>query len=403
MRVSTDPTPPSVKRLVAYGAVFDSIILESDVEMKKNMKLEWSFIDRTHKTLIAFHEVGADAPSLSSYYQHRCTYFPKNGSLLLRRLEVADSGVYQLQVEGYYAVLSQMFYKFVYLNIEEALSTPLIVQDPPYIANNVQLSCIVRNGRPSQLLWWRENLQITNSSLYILSSDNSTLSISNVAKAHCGFYTCTVMNDISRRNISHFLIVHGVQFLHKRILVASAVAMTSTIISFAAVFFIIFFSLEKYKGQKYQTRLTVAFLFIEMKCYIALLISCILCALDTDVGIPYRVISGFVFCLLLGMTGYIVFLYLRPSREIANSFLQDKRNRYIVLGFGVFTIMISPLPIYEATENVKRCTLPYGDIAAAVTTAVMIYISTVGLCLIFALKYMQTWNLEKRASRLWTR
>ncbi|XP_072331902.1 uncharacterized protein [Scyliorhinus torazame] len=362
-QVSTDVTPLE-KRQVAYGAMFDSIIFESDVEMKTGMKLEWAFIDRTHKTLIAFHEVDGEAPSLSSYYQHRCTYFPSNGSLLLRRLEVADSGVYQLQVEGYHAEPSKMFYKFVYLHVEEALSTPLIVQDPAYIANNVQLSCIVRNGRPNQLLWWKENTQITNSSLYILSSDNSTLSISNVAKAHCGFYTCTVMNDISQRNISHFLIVHA---------------------------------------QKHQIQLTVAFLFIEMKCYICLLISCILCALDTDLGIAYRIISGCVFCLLLGMTVYIVFLYLRPSREIVNSFLQDKRNRYIVLGFGVFTIMISPLPIYEATENIKRCTLPYGDIAAAVTTAVMIYISTVGLCLIFALKYMQTWNLEKRTSRLWTR
>ncbi|XP_078391195.1 uncharacterized protein LOC144695300 [Cetorhinus maximus] len=103
------------------------------------------------------------------------------------------------------------------------------------------------------------------------------------------------------------------------------------------------------------------------------------------------------------MTGYIVFLYLRPNRNEVNSFLINKRDRYLILGSGVFTIMVSPLPIYEANENVKRCTLPYGDIATTVTTAVMAYIAIVGLGLIFALKYMQTWNLEKRASRLWTR
>ncbi|XP_067865245.1 uncharacterized protein [Heterodontus francisci] len=406
----------SETRKYVYGAVFDTILLNGNIEVKTGQNIQWSFIDRTHKTLMLFHSVDNDAPTLSAYYQHRCTYNSKNGSLELRRLEVSDIGVYQLSVEGYYTQEPDKLYIYlIFLDVEEVLSTPLIIQDPAHIANNVQLSCIVRRGRPLKLLWRKGNEQIHNSSQYTLASDNSTLSISNVAKAHCGLYTCTVMNDVSWRNISHVLIVQEVQFLHKRILIASVIAMVSTLMSFAAISFIIFFGIERYKAQKYQMRLTVAFLFIEMKCYICLLVSSILCTLDSDFLIGYRAVSGIVFCLLFGMTGYIVFLFLRPRREDISSFLLNKRERYIILGSGVFTIIISPLPIYEASENgrrycmghgergVKRCTLPYGDIAAAVTTAVMVYVSTVGLGLIFAIKNMQTWNLERRSSRLWTR
>ncbi|XP_078422330.1 HEPACAM family member 2-like [Cetorhinus maximus] len=197
-------------RKFIYAAMFDSVLLSGDLkEMKAGMKIQWNFYDRIHRTLILFHESGV-VPALSSYYQHRCTYYPANGSLELRRLEVLDSGVYHLSIEGYYPGLSTKPYiYFVYLDVEEFLSTPLIVQDPTYIASHVQLSCIVRNGRPLQILWQKENKPITNSSLYTLASDNSTLSIRNVAKVHCGFYTCTVLNDISQRNISHFLYVHG--------------------------------------------------------------------------------------------------------------------------------------------------------------------------------------------------
>ncbi|XP_072406032.1 uncharacterized protein [Chiloscyllium punctatum] len=366
------------KRKYIHGIIFDTVLLDGDMkEVKDNQKIQWSFFDRTHKTLILFHSVGSDAGSLSSYYQHRCTYYSTNGSLELQRLEISDSGVYQLTVEGYYSDSPAKIYSYlIFLEVEEMLSTPLIIQDPAYIAKKVQLSCIVRNGRPNQLLWSKEDKPIMNSSLYNLASDNSTLTINNVANVHCGFYTCTVTNDISQRNISHFLIAHGIQFLHKRILVSSVIALVSTMMSFAAVFFIIFFCIEKYKGQKHQTQLTVAFLFIEMKCYICLLISCILCTLDADISVTFRVISGMVFCMVLGLTGYIVFLYLHPYRDDIGSFLLRK---------------------------LKKCTLPYGDIAATITAAVMIYISTVGLCFIFALKYMQTWSLQKRASRLWTR
>ncbi|XP_032872556.1 uncharacterized protein LOC116969908 isoform X2 [Amblyraja radiata] len=379
-------------RKYIFATVFDSILLTGNIkEVKNNQIIQWSFIDRLQKSLMLFHSVGVDSPSLSPYYQHRCKYYASNGTLELQRLEIADSGIYQLTVDHFYE------------NAPETLSTPLIIQEPVYIANNVQLSCIAKKGNPSTILWLKGNIPITNGSRYILRDNNSTLSISRVDMDHCGFYTCVAVDSTSEQNITHFLLIDGIQFLHKRILVTSVVAFVSTSMSLAATVFIIFYSLKKYKANKYQDRSTIAFMVIEMKSYVCLLISSILCILDSDIFVVYRIISGIVVFQLLGMTGYIAFLYLHPFREELASFLVKKRERYIILGSGIFNVIISPLPIYEASLNVRMCTYPYGDIAVAIVSTLMLFISIVGLCFIFAVKRMQTWNLSKRSSRLWSK
>ncbi|XP_059827128.1 uncharacterized protein LOC132394739 isoform X2 [Hypanus sabinus] len=287
--------------------------------------------------------------------QHPHTHFHQSGtnaSLELRHLEITDSGIYQLSVERYYAGSpDKLFIYTIFLNVEEALSTPLIVQDPVYITNNVQLTCIVRKGNPKKLLWLKGNKPITNSSLYILGDKNSTLIIYSAEKGHCGFYTCIAVDSTSERNISHFLLIDGFQFLHKCILITSVIAFVSTSMSLAGTAFIIFFALEKYKAQKYHTRLTIAFIVIKTKSCVCLMISSIYCILDTDFLVVCRVISGIVMFLLLAMTGYIAFLYLSPYREEVSSFLVIKRERYIILGSGIFNVIVSPLPIYGATEN----------------------------------------------------
>ncbi|XP_062903438.1 uncharacterized protein LOC134346070 isoform X2 [Mobula hypostoma] len=394
---------PKPKKYI-FATVSDSILLTGNIkEVKNDQIIHWSYIDRLQKSLMLFHSVGVDSPTLSPYYQHRCTYYAINASLELRNLEITDSGIYQLSVERYYtATPDKMFIYSVFLNVE-ALSTPLIVQDPVYITNNVQLTCIVKKGNPKKLLWLRGNKPITNSSLYILGDKNSTLIIYSAEKGHCGFYTCVAVDSTSEQNISHFLLIDGVQFLHKRILITSVIALVSTSMSLAGTAFIIFFALQKYKTQKYQMRLTAAFIVIKIKSYVCLMISSIYSTLDGDFLVVFRVISGIVIILLLAMTGYIAFLYLSPYREEVSSFLVIKRERYIMLGSGIFNVIISPLPIYGATENIKMCIYPYGDIAVTIVSAVMIYLSIVGMCFIFAVKNMQTWTLTRRTSRLWSK
>ncbi|XP_062903440.1 uncharacterized protein LOC134346070 isoform X4 [Mobula hypostoma] len=352
---------PKPKKYI-FATVSDSILLTGNIkEVKNDQIIHWSYIDRLQKSLMLFHSVGVDSPTLSPYYQHRCTYYAINASLELRNLEITDSGIYQLSVERYYtATPDKMFIYSVFLNVEEALSTPLIVQDPVYITNNVQLTCIVKKGNPKKLLWLRGNKPITNSSLYILGDKNSTLIIYSAEKGHCGFYTCVAVDSTSEQNISHFLLIDGVQFLHKRILITSVIALVSTSMSLAGTAFIIFFALQKYKTQKYQMRLTAAFIVIKIKSYVCLMISSIYSTLDGG-------------------------------------------ERYIMLGSGIFNVIISPLPIYGATENIKMCIYPYGDIAVTIVSAVMIYLSIVGMCFIFAVKNMQTWTLTRRTSRLWSK
>ncbi|XP_067829900.1 cell surface A33 antigen-like [Heptranchias perlo] len=287
-QVCTQATKNSETEKYIFGPLHNSILLSGNVrKIIDGQQLQWSFLDRSHKTLILYHPVGVRPAAFTSYYQHRSTYYVSNGSLELHRLEMADSGIYQLTIQGYYSEApSKLFTYLVILDVKEILSTPLIVQDPTYVVNSVQLSCIVRNGRPRKLLWWKGNEQVNNSSFYTLGADNSTLSIKNVKETHCGFYTCTVMNEISQQNISHFLIVNGIQFLHKRILVTSVVALVSMAMSFAAIAFIIFFGLKKYKAPKYQMRLTIAFLCIEMKCYVCLLVASVLCVFDGGKDAP---------------------------------------------------------------------------------------------------------------------
>ncbi|XP_078271888.1 hepatic and glial cell adhesion molecule isoform X3 [Rhinoraja longicauda] len=297
-------------RKYIFATVFDSILLTGNMEeVKSNQIIQWSFIDRLQKSLMLFHSVGVDSPSLSPYYQHRCKYNPTNGTLELQRLELADSGIYQLSVEHYYEHSPDKLYIYsLYLDVEETLSTPLIIQEPVYIANNVQLSCIAKKGNPTTILWLKGKIPITNSSHYTLRDNNSTLSINKVHMDHCGFYTCVAVDSTSEQNITHFLLIDGIQFLHKHVLVTSVVSLISTSMSLAATVFIIFYSLKKYKAHKYQSRMTIVFIIIEMKSYVCLLISSILCILD----------SG---------------------------------ERNIILGTAIFNVIISPLPIYEASLN----------------------------------------------------
>ncbi|XP_059827133.1 hepatic and glial cell adhesion molecule-like isoform X2 [Hypanus sabinus] len=166
-----------------------SSVLFSILPNMKRRKVIWRFLNHEYELIILEHMSYSNIVSFNSYFRHRVKYDLKTGSLLVKKLQVEDSGLFEVK-------LAQ-------------LQTPLILQRPADISDRVQLSCIVQTGKVTGTQWLKDGVPIHNHSQYRLASDGSTLFIEDLKTTDCGLYTCSVKNDVSKAQISYFLVANG--------------------------------------------------------------------------------------------------------------------------------------------------------------------------------------------------
>ncbi|XP_038652859.1 uncharacterized protein LOC119965918 isoform X5 [Scyliorhinus canicula] len=310
------------------------------------------------------------------------------------------------------------------------LPHPLIIRDSTHEPGIIYLNCFMKYGETHAILWLKDGQLLQDDETYKLSNSNGSLMINTQQITTCEMYTCVIRNKVSQKEISHLLVSDEWLSIHKFSFIASIMALVSTTTSFAASSFIIFFALRIYKGnkctfcafyyvtglctkkhsqslepndipfvflvQKRHMQLTAVFIFFQMVAFIFLLIAALLCIIDLVYPIAYRIIEGIGFILLSGTVTYIIFYYLQPETRVKRSFLMKKKHHNFFLVYGIFSMILSALPIYRGQRNITNCQFPVKHILGTIASGVLIYVFIMGLSFVLFLKYMMSWPKVQR-------
>ncbi|XP_067829762.1 uncharacterized protein [Heptranchias perlo] len=320
LTLDDDTETNKVNRLIHVVRRVDSAIAVLGFQAKNRESLMWRYLN--FKTESAIVSYSAGKILFSSYYKYRAEFHPLTGSLILKHLQVEDSGIYEVILNP---IESNKLIKgdeiaYLQLDVQEQLLAPMIVQDPAYVVDRVELNCFVNNGKASGILWQKDNKPILKSSYYRLAFDNTTLFIKDMKVSDCGLYTCTVKNGVSTSSNSHFLTVNGILFIHEYALVGSVIALVSTVTSFAATTFIIL-ALDKNQVEKYWRQVTAVVMIFHVLSFICQLVAFVIIQIHEGFPIGYRIGLG-IGCLHgLAVLVYVVTLFLQRPAEQSLSFL----------------------------------------------------------------------------------
>ncbi|XP_038652856.1 uncharacterized protein LOC119965918 isoform X2 [Scyliorhinus canicula] len=356
---------------------------------------DWYFLSRNGINQIVSHNIPMGRYLEDPFYTHRIKYDRSNTSLVLFNLDLDDSGVYEFHLRREIDFISDHLFSYV-LEVQEILPHPLIIRDSTHEPGIIYLNCFMKYGETHAILWLKDGQLLQDDETYKLSNSNGSLMINTQQITTCEMYTCVIRNKVSQKEISHLLVSDEWLSIHKFSFIASIMALVSTTTSFAASSFIIFFALRIYKVQKRHMQLTAVFIFFQMVAFIFLLIAALLCIIDLVYPIAYRIIEGIGFILLSGTVTYIIFYYLQPETRVKRSFLMKKKHHNFFLVYGIFSMILSALPIYRGQRNITNCQFPVKHILGTIASGVLIYVFIMGLSFVLFLKYMMSWPKVQR-------
>lgn len=152
--------------------------------------------------LIAGYLPGTNVNSTGPAYSHRETIYP-NGSLLLEKVTVADTGLYTLQtIDMTFSTLQAS----VQFHVYPQLPKPSITSNnssPVEGKDSVALTCETEFPNTSYL--WRVSGQsLPDDGRLQLSNNNKTLTLLSVLKNDTGPYQCQVWNPASENSSEPF-------------------------------------------------------------------------------------------------------------------------------------------------------------------------------------------------------
>uniref|UniRef100_UPI00398E60C6 uncharacterized protein n=1 Tax=Pristiophorus japonicus TaxID=55135 RepID=UPI00398E60C6 len=351
---------------------------------------------------MVIHTFGTSEVRLNEYYINRISYNIQDGSVELRNADMADSGIYEYAITTFGTAGNKRYYDRI-LEIQDGLLIPMIIQNPTRAANIVYLNCIVKNGETTAMFWLKGGEALQSDATYELSFDNRTLTIKTEQLSSCTLYTCVIRNQVSQTNNSHLLIMEGLVLLHELSFTASVIALVSTSTSYAVAIFIINVGLGPFRVHRQHVQLTSIFVFFKMLSLICQLIAAMFCVLDPEYPISYRVIEGLGLLLVLGITGYLLFLFLRHETILKRSFLMKKKHRHTFLVYGALAIILSSIPIYQGFLNITQCQLHISYSIGNTAAAVVVYVFLAGIIFVLFVKNMMSWAQVRRLSRISTR
>ncbi|XP_051901533.1 carcinoembryonic antigen-related cell adhesion molecule 1-like [Pristis pectinata] len=143
-----------------------------------------------------------DSVLYGSGYQSRAEVFTTNGSLLLRSVNMSDSGEYILNM---ISKTGSSASATLTLRVLEPVSEPNITANATSLIeynDTVKLTCSA-TGTAVSYLWLEENSTIIPGGRFELGADNSTLTIPGVLRTD-GPFTCIAYNSISEQTSESF-------------------------------------------------------------------------------------------------------------------------------------------------------------------------------------------------------
>ncbi|XP_072331501.1 hepatic and glial cell adhesion molecule-like [Scyliorhinus torazame] len=166
-----------------------------------NSDVIWEFIgsDANLVTILDYApDITTEEPN--EQFKSRLHFNESTGALTVINVTLSDKGIYILTVNG--RLKSRIILKFF-----EPLSEPSI--NNTCVNTTITLTCRVRTGKVSSVLWWKDGKIITNGQHYQLVQNNSTLIIYETNKSDPGIFTCTMENPVSKKNCSFSLSING--------------------------------------------------------------------------------------------------------------------------------------------------------------------------------------------------
>ncbi|XP_055521090.1 uncharacterized protein LOC129715258 isoform X1 [Leucoraja erinacea] len=369
------------------------------MQLESGTTITWSVLHPSVHSVILVHTFGTTDVHYGDFYQLRVLYNMTTASLQLLNADLADSGIYETLI-SYPGLDGKKSHYHSILYIQEMLKVPLIIQTRIDINQIIRLKCIVKNGETDTILWLKSGVALRNSKVYKISPSNRTVSFSSARVANCETYTCVIKNKISENHRSHVLLIEGLMDLHQYSFVLSVLSLVSTITTFCASAFIIFYALGAYRVHKRHVQLTALFVLFQLISFVFLLVASLFCLVDPNFSTMYKVLEGLIFVTVLTMIVYVLLIYLQPENQLKRSFLLKRYQRNIFLVYEICAIFLSSIPLYQGQRSLKNCGQSEEDVVGVAATTLVIYLYVVGVPFLIFVKYMRSWRIVRRLSRV---
>ncbi|XP_051899800.1 uncharacterized protein LOC127586054 [Pristis pectinata] len=330
-----------------------SSVLLTILPSRKRRKVIWRFLSHEYDLIILEHVAYSNIVSFNSYFRHRVKYDLKTGSLLINRLEVEDSGLFEVILSELLVTNTiQSKYVHFHLEVQDQLLTPLIFQVPNYVLDRVRLSCVVKTGKATDIEWLKDGVQLKNHSHYRVGLDGTSLFIDNLEVSDCGLYTCRITNDVSKNQNTHFVTANGILLIIFYAYLMSVVALVSNSTSFIAAIMITFIIIRNTQVEKYRREFTTIFLTFQLLSFICLLIASLLCVCDSGFAPLFRIIAGFGCVFSVTMIIYVAVLFLNPETEESSIFVFNNYHRCTMYLLGPVSVLVPSVLLYNTVHIV---------------------------------------------------
>ncbi|XP_069775342.1 uncharacterized protein [Narcine bancroftii] len=389
-----EPLAPEILKRPAGSSVLMSI-----VPSRKRLRTVWRFMGLEREMTILEHVYYSNIMSFNSYFRHRAEYDLNSGSLLIDKLEMTDTGTFEVTLSEVLANKTITSRNLIFhLEVQEQLLAPHISQNPTYISDRVQLSCVVKNSKVTSIKWLKNDVQLKNQSHYVMESGGALLFIKSLKVSDCGLYTCRVTNDISTNQNSHFVSINGILLIVFYAFVMSVVALISNFTSFIAAIIIIFVVLRNTQVEKYRREFATIFVTFQLLSFICLLMASLLCVYDSGFAPWFRITAGFGCIFSLTMIIFIAVLFLNPDSVDSSTLVCNKYHCCIISLLGSVSVLVPSIQLYQAVHMAIQCKYSNAHLLIRGILAGLIYIF---LVLMFALFYTMH-NSQKRPKLLIT-
>ncbi|NXG72805.1 HECAM protein, partial [Baryphthengus martii] len=187
-------------RLAAAGS---SVLMDAP-DVRNVTVIEWECIRNSTPELILQHYADLQTPTIYAAYRDRVVFYPKNGSILLQRVQEADSGIYKATVD-----LMQDKARTTLLEVIELVPQPELQCSSDLAGSPIKLTCMVPEGTVTSISWMKDGHPLPPEKCCLFSSNISVLQITSGQKSDCGSYSCNVSNRISWKEATLNLTVTG--------------------------------------------------------------------------------------------------------------------------------------------------------------------------------------------------
>ncbi|NXS63173.1 AMAL protein, partial [Brachypteracias leptosomus] len=188
------------RRLAAVGS---SVLMDAPNISNVNVT-EWEYLRNTTHEFILQHYADFPTPTIYSAYQGRVVFYPKNGSILLQRVQEKDSGIYKATVD-----LMQDRARITLLEVIKPVPQPELQSSSNLAGSAIELVCAVPEGTVDSIFWKKNGVPLPPEKCYLVPNNVSVLQIRSGGMSDCGSYSCNVSNRISWKEATLELTLAG--------------------------------------------------------------------------------------------------------------------------------------------------------------------------------------------------